>query len=281
MRQIHMKLFNQLLLVFFGLLAAGADAAETPPLLKNPRPLFDGATLANWEGDAKLWRVQDGCLTGGSLTQTVTHNDFLASVRDFTNFIIRLQIKLTGSNGFINSGFQIRSQRVPNNSEMAGYQCDYGEPNWYAAIYDESRRNKVMSPSDMKALRPVLKLNDWNEYVIRADGPRITTWINGVMGTDYTEADPNIPDWGKFGIQVHAGGMALVQAREVLIQELPPISPGKVFRGAPEPRKGAKASPLLPEEEQASFTLAPGFEIQLIASEDMTAGVGKFVEVGW
>src|SRR2546430_6034009 len=138
-----------------------------------------------------------------------------------------------------------------------------------------------MAASDMKALGPVIKRDDWNEYVIRADGSRITTWLNGVMGTDYTEADPNIPDWGKFGIQVHAGGMALVQAREVLIQELPPISPGKVFRGAPEPRKGAKASPLLPEEEQASFTLAPGFEIQLIASEDMTAGVGKFVAVDW
>jgi hypothetical protein len=73
---------------------------------------------------------------------------------------VHLKIKLTGSNGFINSGFQIRSQRVPNNSVMAGYQCDFGEPSWYGCINDESRRNKLMASSDMKALRPVIKKDD-------------------------------------------------------------------------------------------------------------------------
>ena len=49
----------------------------------------------------------------------------------------------------------------------------------------------------MEALRPVLKVNDWNEYVIRADGSRITTWINGVMGTDYHEADLTLPNYDR------------------------------------------------------------------------------------
>jgi putative membrane-bound dehydrogenase-like protein len=258
------------------------SAAEALPTLgSSAKSLFDGATLAGWEGNPKLWRVLDGALTGGSLAETVAHNDFLATTRDFTNFVIRFQIKLTGSNGFINSGFQIRSQRVPNNTEMAGYQCDYGEPNWYGAIYDESRRNRVMSASDMNALRPVLKLNDWNDYVIRADGPRVTTWLNGVLGTDYTEADPEIPDWGKLGIQVHGGGKALVQVRRVMLEELPPTPPGKVFRGAPEPKKAASASPLTPVQEQATFTLPPGFLLELVASEDMEAGFGKFVALDW
>ena len=258
----------------------GTVAAEPPPTLKNPKPLFDGRTLAGWEGDAKLWRVEDGCLTGGSLTETVKQNEFLATTRDYTNFIVRLKIKLTGTNGFINSGFQIRSQRVPDISEMAGYQCDFGEPSWYGAIYDESRRNKLMAASDMKALRPVLKVTGWNDYVIRADGPRITTWINGVMGVDYYEPDLSIPnyDWGKLGIQVHGGGKAVVQVKDISIEELPV---GKKFIGAPEPKKGAKASPLLPEEENATFTLPPGFEIELVASEDMDAGFGKFVAVDW
>ena len=263
-------------------LCGAALAAEPPPVpAAKVVSLFDGKSLANWEGNAKLWRVEDGVITGGSLTETVRANDFLATTRDFTNFIVRFKIKLTGTNGFINSGFQIRSQRVPNNSEMAGYQCDFGEPNWYGAIYDESRRNKVMSASDMKALRPVIKLNDWNEYVIRADGPRVTTWINGVMGTDYTEADANIVEWGKLGIQVHGGGKALVQVKDISIEELPPTPPGKVFRGAPEPKKSAKAEPVSPEEEKTRFTLAPGFEIELVASEDIDAGFGKFITVDW
>lgn len=192
-----------------------------PPPRGKTTPLFDGKTMTGWEGDTNLWRVEGGCLTGGDIDTTMKRNVFLASTRDFTNFIVRFQIKLSGTDGFVNSGFQIRSKRVSNSTEMSGYQCDFGEPNWYGAIYDESRRNKVMSASDMKALRPVIKRGDWNEYVIRADGPHVTTWINGAQGTDYVEQDTAIPQWGKFGIQVHGGGKTLVQVKDITIEELP------------------------------------------------------------
>ncbi len=254
-------------------------ATPAPPPLGRTAPLFDGKTLAGWEGDAKIWRVEDGCITGGSLTETVKQNEFLASTRDFTNFIARFQIKLTGNEGFINSGFQIRSQRVPNSSEMSGHQCDFGEPTWYGAIYDESRRNKLMAASDMAALGPVIKRNDWNDYVIRADGPRITTWINGVQGTDFIEPDPAIPDWGKFGIQVHGGGKALVQVRNISVEELPPTPLEKKFIPAPAPGTNSQTSPLTPEQEHATFTLSPGFEIELVAQE--SEGLGKFVAIDW
>ncbi len=199
-----------------------AKAEPVPKKGPNSKSIFDGRTLAGWEGLKEFWRVEDGALTGGSLTERVKRNEFLATTRDYTNFVIHLKIKLTGNAGFINSGFQIRSQRVPNDSEMAGYQCDFGDPAWWGAIYDESRRKKVLSPSDMAALGPVLKRQDWNDYVIRANGNRITTWINGVQGTDYTEKDASIPNWGKLGIQVHGGGKALAQVKEVSVEELPP-----------------------------------------------------------
>ena len=138
------------LFLLFTALAGLVVAAEPPPVPgKAVRPLFDGKTLDGWEGNPKLWRVEDGALTGGSLTETVTANDFLATKRDYENFIVRFKIKLTGTDGFLNSGYQIRSQRVPNNSEMEGYQCDYGDPGWYGCIYDESRRNTLMAQSDM------------------------------------------------------------------------------------------------------------------------------------
>src|SRR3954467_14895470 len=105
------------------LLVASANAAP-PPELRNPKPLFDGKSLEGWEGNEQLWRVEDGALTGGNLRDTIARNEFLATRRDFTNFIVRFKIKLAGTEGFINSGFQIRSQRNPGNSEMAGYQCD-------------------------------------------------------------------------------------------------------------------------------------------------------------
>ena len=95
---------------------AGIRAAEQPPELRHPKPLFDGKTLNGWEGNAKIWHVQDGMITGGSRNEMVKENEFLATIKEYTNFIVRLQIKLTGTEGFINSGFQIRSQRVPNSS---------------------------------------------------------------------------------------------------------------------------------------------------------------------
>jgi putative membrane-bound dehydrogenase-like protein len=265
-----------LALVFLPALAPAAP----PPAPGKTVPLFDGRSLQGWEGDAKLWRVEGGAITGGSLTETVKRNEFLATTRPYTNFVVRMRIKLTGTDGFINSGFQIRSQRVPDDSEMSGYQCDYGDPNWWAGLYDESRRNRVLAAADMAVIEPVLRRNDWNEFVIRADGPRITTWLNGVQGIDYTEPDGSIPQHGLMGIQVHGGGKALVQVKELTIEELPATPEGTAFIGAPEPPKAAKPSPLSPQEEQSSFTLPPGFEIELVAAEEPGLA-GKFVAVNF
>ena len=159
---------------------------------------------------------------GGALSATVPRNEFLATTRNFTNFVLRLKFKLVGTEGFVNGGVQIRSQRTmtpPN--EMSGYQVDMGDPEWWGSIYDESRRNKVMAKSDIAAINKVLKRQDWNEYVIRAEGKRVRAWINGVQTVDYTEADDSIPQWGKFGIQVHGGGKTEAWYKDFTVEELP------------------------------------------------------------
>ena len=53
----------------------------------------------------------------------------------------------------------------------------------------------------------------------------------------------------------------------------------KDFRGASAPANTHTAGPLSPAEEQALFTLPPGFEIELVASE--SEGIGKFITVYW
>ncbi len=184
--------------------------------------LFDGRTFKNWEGDTQhWWRIEKGLIIGGSLVKKVPENYFLATTRDYTNFVLKAKFRLVGTNGFVNSGIQIRSQRVPNSSEMSGYQCDIGDPSWWGSIYDESRRNKLMSQSNMEALNKVIKRGDWNEYVIRAEGGRIRTYINGVAGTDYTEADKSLPQWGKIGLRIHGGAFAEASFKDISIEELP------------------------------------------------------------
>lgn len=189
-----------------------------------PVSLFDGKTFAGWDGDTKnTWRIEEGCITAGSLTNKIPRNEFLATKRSYANFVLKLKFKLQGDSKktFVNSGVQIRSQRVPNDSEMIGYQADLGDPTWWGSIYDESRRNKVLAQSDMSKLEKVLKRNDWNEYEIRAEGRRIRTWINGVEGVDYTEQDEKIPQEGRIGLQIHGGGPAQVWFKEITIRELP------------------------------------------------------------
>jgi len=196
--------------------AFALDAAE----LK----LSDGRTFNGWVGDTnKTWRMEDGAFVGGTLERKVPQNEFLRTTRSFTNFVLKVKFKLVGTDagGFINGGVQIRSEpaKTPPN-EMVGYQCDIGE-GWWGALYDESRRNKVLIKPDPKAVEKALKKNDWNQYVIRCEGKRIRTSINGVEMIDYTEADDSLPQFGLIGLQVHGGGPAVASYKDVSVEVLP------------------------------------------------------------
>ena len=186
--------------------------------------LSDGHTFNGWVGDTnKTWRIEDGAFVGGTLERKVPQNEFLRTTRSFTNFVLQVKFKLVGTDagGFINGGVQIRSEpaKTPPN-EMVGYQCDIGE-GWWGALYDESRRNKMLIKPDPKAVEKALKKNDWNQYVIRCEGKRIRTSINGVEMIDYTEADDSLPQFGLIGLQVHGGGPAVASYKDVQVEELP------------------------------------------------------------
>ncbi len=186
--------------------------------------LSDGRTFNNWVGDTnKTWRIEDGAFVGGSLERKVPQNEFLRTTRSFTNFVLKVKFKLVGTaaGGFINGGVQVRSEPAKNPpNEMVGYQCDVGD-GWWGALYDESRRNKVLIKPDPKAVEKAVKKNDWNQYVIRCEGKRIRTSINGVEMIDYTETDDSLPQFGLIGLQVHGGGPAMASYKDIVVEELP------------------------------------------------------------
>ncbi len=200
-------------------IAAGVVARAQVP---EPVPLFDGRTLAGWQGDTtRTWRVEDGAIVGGSLTETVPRNDFLVTTRDYGNFVLALEFKLEGTEGFLNSGVQFRSRRLENPAyEMIGYQADIGAGYW-GALYDEQRRKRVLAAPDQKAVMAHVRLGDWNRYEIHAEGRRIRLALNGQQTVDYTETDEALPQTGLIGLQVHGGGKALVRFRNITIKELP------------------------------------------------------------
>jgi 3-keto-disaccharide hydrolase len=184
-------------------------------------PLFDGKTLAGWEGDERVFHVQDGAIVAGSATERIVHNEFLASKDEFGDFELRLKARLVGKGQ--NAGVQFRSQRIPNHFEMIGYQCDMGtmqgRPIW-GTLYDESRRRKFLAEADAQKLSAALKTNDWNDLVIRCEGPRVQLWVNGLQTVDYTEPDSDIPRRGRFGLQIHGGEPAEAAYRDIRIKKL-------------------------------------------------------------
>lgn len=205
-----------------GVLRDTSKRAVTPPKSTHRVRLFDGKTFSGWAGDTqKTWRIEGEALVGGSLQETVPHNDFLTTSKEYKNFDLRLKVKLIGNAGFMNGGIQVRSQRLQDPSyEMSGYQADMGEGYW-ASLYDESRRNKTLIQPDPELLKRLLKPNDWNDYIIRCEGNRIRLWLNGTLAVDYTEYEPNIPQKGYIGLQIHGGGKSEASYKAISIEELP------------------------------------------------------------
>ena len=119
-------------------------------LAAEPAPLFDGKTFAGWEGDTKkTWRIEEGVIVGGSLDEVVPRNEFLCTTKTYGDFELLVKFKLLGDPKQVNAGVQIRTKRIPDHHEVSGYQADIGQGYW-GALYDESRRNKVLAAPDPK-----------------------------------------------------------------------------------------------------------------------------------
>ena len=184
------------------------------------KPLFDGKTLAGWEGDtAKTWRVEDGAIAGGSLDKEVPRNEFLCTKKSYGDFELKVKFKLLGDRAKANGGVQFRTKRIPNDHEVIGYQADIGQQYW-GALYDESRRKKVLAGPAKDVIEKIVKYDDWNDYTIRCEGPRIRLWLNGTLTVDYTEPDDKIERTGIIGLQIHGGAKAKALYKDIVIEEL-------------------------------------------------------------
>ena len=180
-------------------------------------PIFDGESFTGWEGNLDVFRIDDGAIVGGSLTQRVEHNDFLCTTETYGDFELHLEVKLLGEQA--NAGIQFRSQRVPNHHEVSGYQADMGQQYW-GCLYDESRRNKVLVGIAKEKATEIVRAGDWNDYVIRCEGDRVQLFLNGVQTVDYTEPDEAIARIGVIALQIHGGPPSEAWYRNIRIKKL-------------------------------------------------------------
>jgi hypothetical protein len=203
-----------------GVFALMISVAFASSAKAEPKKLFDGKSLDGWEGDKNTWRVEDGAIVGGSLDKGVPRNEFICTTRTFGDFELKVKFKLVGDPQQANGGVQIRTKRIPKHHEVIGYQADIGQGYW-GALYDESRRNKVLAGPDKSVTDKIVKVNDWNDYTIRCEGPRIRLWLNGTLTVDYTEKDAKVERTGIIGLQIHGGAKARAFYKDIEIDELP------------------------------------------------------------
>lgn len=183
--------------------------------------LFDGQTLKGWKSFPleyqNLWKVEDSVIIGGDGNTKIPVNVYLHTEKEYEDFEFRCLFRLSGDpeTGMINSGIQYRSAIVESN--MVGYQADIGNGYW-GDIYDEHRRAKLIG-GNLSTLRYILKEDGWNSYIVRCKGNRHELYINGVKTTDYIEEDSSIPSKGIIAVQLHSGGAAMLELRDITISE--------------------------------------------------------------
>jgi hypothetical protein len=167
--------------------------------------LFDGKTLAGWKqlGGAAPYAVVDGAIVGTTIAGTP--NSFLATERDFGDFIFECEILQEG--GPTNSGVQFRSQSLPTyqNGRVHGYQLeiDPSDRAWSGGIYDEARRGWLYPGTLNPSARSLYQLGRWNHLRIEAIGNSLRTWINGMPVAHVLDG---VTPKGFFALQVHSIG---------------------------------------------------------------------------
>ena len=221
--------------VLAGIAGVGIETARAA----EARAIFDGRTLAGWEGDTRWWRVEDGSITGeipegGSLAD----NQFLWWDGTVADFDLTLEYRITGHKT-ANSGIQYRSERLPD-GHAKGYQADLDDGRkWLGRIYDEHGRGLLVergvrlaiapdgrtwsdefAPRD--AIRAVVKAGDWNRYRVRATASHVTVWVNDELAAVLDDRDAREAEFaGRIALQLHAGrGPAKVQFRDVRLVDL-------------------------------------------------------------
>ncbi len=193
-------------------------------------PLFDGKTFNGWKqlnGQAK-YEIKDGVIIGTTVSNTP--NSFMATAKDYSDFILELELKVDNS---MNSGIQIRSLSKPevNNGRVHGYQVeiDPSDRGWSGGIYDEARRGWLFQNEMNPAAKKAFKRDAWNKYRIEAIGNVIRTWINDVPVTNLID---DMTPSGFIALQVHAIGKDATPGKQVMWKNIR-IQTGKDMQPRP------------------------------------------------
>ncbi len=263
-KNIKLLIVEIILLVF--MMSSISPSLETPPQ-ESIKPeitkddfvsIFDGKTLEGWEGDAKYWRVENGCLVGEVTPSTLLKaNTFIIyKGGEPADFELKTEFRITESG---NSGINYRSDVLENSPfALKGYQADIDGKNRYTGQnYEEKKRTTlayrgekavitsqsnpeeegslranvkkncwqsrkvVKSLGESDALKANIKSEDWNDCHLIIKGNKLKHYVNGVLMSEVIDKDLlNRKASGLLGVQVHVGPPMKVEYRNIRLKKL-------------------------------------------------------------
>ena len=182
--------------------------------------LFNGKNLQGWEGDPAVWSVKDGAIIGSTDHHSIKQNTFLIYKQPQSDFILKAEVRLRNGN----SGVHFRSTHLPGPGWIvSGYQADFsdaGDRSAWGNFYEERGRSRTMmkTPDEgWQKAKSVVRVKDWNEYEILAQGNHIRLKLNGVVTIDTTDDKAST---GLIAIQLHSGEPMQVECRNIKLNRL-------------------------------------------------------------
>jgi putative membrane-bound dehydrogenase-like protein len=185
---------------------------QTPFLAtkENVKDFFNGKDLTGWNGNPKLWTVEDGVIVGRS--PGLKRNEFLRSQMAAGDFRLTVKVRLVPDAE--NSGIQFHTEEL-HDGEVRGPQADVGK-GWWGKLYEENARGILSNKSG----EPYVKPGEWNEYEVVAVGAKVKTFINGHACVDLEDAA--LPRRGIFAFQIHGGGPMEVRFKDLRLELIAP-----------------------------------------------------------
>ncbi|WP_036384827.1 DUF1080 domain-containing protein [Muricauda sp. MAR_2010_75] len=174
--------------------------------------LFNGENLNGWvnHGEEK-WFVENGELICESGPKA--QYGYLSTEDFYDDFELTLEFKQEADG---NSGVFIRS--TFEGTKVSGWQVEVAPPGKdTGGIYESYGRGWLIKPDPEKD--KALKMGEWNTLKIRAEGPNITSWLNGTEMV-HLEDEKIGEGKGAIALQIHDGGGIRVKWRNIKITPL-------------------------------------------------------------
>jgi len=182
-------------------------------------PLFNGKDLTGWKVIGKeKWTVDNGAIYGESVTPK--GDGFIKTEKTYKDFHVFLRYKCETDT---NSGFFFHSDIEEDISKIRFIQVEIdNRVGQHTGGLHGDRDGKVSkgwivwpAPENETVIRPF----DWNEMLVKVEGNRIRTRVNGVEMIDFTYPSPANTD-GVIALQIHPGGGARMRFKDIWIRDL-------------------------------------------------------------